>query len=312
LVMSSVNQNRVFLLDLGSVIQIFKGDCANSTERGKAGDLAKLLKARRRDIGIILDKPDDAFWKAVQGTLEMVPMIMTSQRKPSATKALSKPIDHEDVNLFRLNKESDIPKYQNIHKGRVYPKMLRSVDIYILDCSSHVCVWMGNATTPVQRQEAFTYALEHLKEIKRPNFIPMTRKIEGDVGNRQFDRVVFSEARKGWLGESMGYSETNSFWLAMEGAWNSMTESTRSCGGKRDGPEKDETKWNLADRRAFDSLPHTQATGVPIEHFGEEEELPLANTVEPPEKSTEPPQATEPTQPTPTQATESTQAVVVT
>jgi len=157
---SSMNQGDVFILDLGTKIYNWAGDCADPFEKHKGIVLANNLRVGRGGSVTVMDKPDDAFWKQLGGSAKDIPLTMVEPLPNSGQDPLAVNID--DVGLYRLTDESGELKFLKVHQGRVYPSMLRAKDVFIIDSGPEIFAWIGVDSSKQEQSQAMEYALRYL------------------------------------------------------------------------------------------------------------------------------------------------------
>ena len=102
-----------------------------------------------------------------------------------------------EFTLQRVTNESGVMEVNEVGKGKLDKSMLDGNDVFILDASSQIFIWIGNGANKSEKKEAFKYATEYLEKNGRSTRIPMVSVAEG--------------------------KETSEFWQALAG---------QACGGR--------------------------------------------------------------------------------
>jgi gelsolin len=248
---SSLSQADVFILDLGKTIYVFNGDCSDHFERLKASVMAKNLSLGRSGPPKVMDQVDDLFWKTLNGTLQDVTLTTTTPSSSSNASKLDDSMNTVDINnvsLYRLTDESGEMKFLKVHSGRVYPSMLRAKDVFILDSGPEIFVWIGVESSPEEKSQSMSRALQYLKNEGKNTKLPITKVIQNEP-NKAFDEIVFAgKNRKGWLARSLGATEQDPTLETFETVLGAFGELFDTCTGGRDIAKELEKEWNIVDR----------------------------------------------------------------
>jgi len=111
------------------------------------------------------------------------------EKKPIAAEtpaAVSAPFSKV---LYRLSDASGKLSFSQVGEGTLSKSSLQSTDVFILDAGFEVFVWIGSGSSTTERKTALQYAIDYLKQNGRPNYLPISRLLQGsenEVFNAQF------------------------------------------------------------------------------------------------------------------------------
>lgn len=174
---SSLNHNDVFILDTASKIFLFSGCNATIQERAKGLEVAQYIKENKHsgfcEVAIIEDgklvgDPEvGEFWTFFGGPAP-IPRDLPSpiHRQP----------DFPSVKLYWISTNG---KLCENGIGSLRGDMLCTNKCYMLDCDSHIFVWMGNNTTLTERKASISAAEDLLRSEGRPTGTHVTCLTEG-------------------------------------------------------------------------------------------------------------------------------------
>jgi len=172
---SCLNHGDVFILDLGLTLYQWNGKDANKYEKFKALELITKIKNDERGgkaklVFLEGDQKDDAFWKALGGTIADV--------KSAEAAGSDDDVKAEaPVQLFRVSDASGTLKVDKVAEGKLERKMLDPKDVFIVDAGGELFVWVGGEATKQEREKSMVHAQEYLTQNKRPAWVPITRII---------------------------------------------------------------------------------------------------------------------------------------
>jgi len=173
---SSLNTGDVFVLDEGLKIYQWNGSKAAGVEKHKAMEFTSLLKSERsgKPEVVVFDQDDsDAtpFWNALGGKADI-------KDEPSVDRfeAASK----GDKILLRLSNASGSIEFKEEAKNSISLSLLDTNDVFIVDVQSEIFIWIGKKSNVVEKTNAFKYASDYAKKNGKPQFIPITRVVEGN------------------------------------------------------------------------------------------------------------------------------------
>jgi gelsolin len=182
---SSLNENDVFILDLGLEIIEWDGQTSSPLERRKASELCNEIRSERNGkptyevIASGTEKDDCSFWKALGG------------KKPVAAKSSvsDEDADNEKLSLkiFKLSDDSGKLKMTEVKIAGgqnasqvVQSSALGSGDVYLVDSGIQVYAWVGKGASKEERGACMRYAEQYLQDANRPRSTPITRVLEGN------------------------------------------------------------------------------------------------------------------------------------
>jgi len=178
-----LNSADVFILDAGLKIYQFNGTKAKPFEKNKGATLANSIRDEREngsDVDVFDEGDSDAspFWTFFGGKQSIAAETSTAASAPF-TKA-----------LFRLSDASGKLSFTSVGEGNLARSLLQSSDVFILDAGFEVFVWIGKNSSATERKTALQHAIDYLREHNRPNYLPISRLLEGsenEVFNSQFN-----------------------------------------------------------------------------------------------------------------------------
>lgn len=168
----------VFILDLGTTLYQWNGSGSNKDERMKAMMYLNNLKTERG-----------------KAKSEVIEEASTSDGHPfyDFLTADDDPDDDETDNaggktLYKVSDASGKLEFTKVKEGDVSKGDLDSADVFILDCGESCYVWVGKNTSPVEKQNGFGYAHNHLMKTTHA-LIPITVVKEGQH-DPEFDSAI--------------------------------------------------------------------------------------------------------------------------
>jgi len=182
----SLNSGDTFILDDGMTVYQWQGKSSGPNERVKAGQLARALKDERagKPNIVIIDESVDGgsadFWAKLGGK---GPIASAAEGGSDIEweKQTSTP-----KRLFRLSDASGTLEFSIVSQDKVFRRQLTSADAFIFDTGSHVFAWVGKAASVNEKRRALKYAQDYLKQYNRPDFIPISRILDGGE-NEEFE-----------------------------------------------------------------------------------------------------------------------------
>jgi gelsolin len=119
------------------------------------------------------DNDLDEFWAALGGAGPVASAASGGADADAAAAATS------DVKLFRLSDASGTLTFTLAHQGPLTKSMLDPKDAFIVDSGSQVFVWIGKLASTAERKGGMQYAQKYLVDFNRPNYLPISRVIDG-------------------------------------------------------------------------------------------------------------------------------------
>ncbi|ORY48326.1 actin depolymerizing protein [Rhizoclosmatium globosum] len=174
----SLNSGDVFVLDAEKAIYAWIGSHAKGIEKLKAQEVARRIESERegRANVVVFDENDTdaaAFWEALggKGPITSAADAAKAAEKPVVEKALIRLTDRTEGAKLSYKVEAT--------NGSIKKSQLDSNDVFIVDNSDHVYVWVGSNSSDVERKNAMKFATDYLAAHSRPLSLPVTRVVEG-------------------------------------------------------------------------------------------------------------------------------------
>lgn len=180
----SLNEGDVFILDAGMTLYQWNGVHANKYEKFKGLELITQIRDQERggkpelifldqgvnDAGVYTDVDAEPFWKLLGG------------RGPvkSASDGGDDEFHHKlsPPSLWKISDGTGKLKIDKIAEGKLQRSSLDSKDVFMVDTSSELFLWIGRGSTKNEKSKAMEYAIEYLSKNKRPDWCPITRLVE--------------------------------------------------------------------------------------------------------------------------------------
>lgn len=180
----SINDGDVFILDAGLKIYFWVGTHASSFEKSKGGALAHNMVSGRKGKAKFMADPDDDFWTILKGTAkDIAPPLADKPHKEEEN------MNPDKLKLYHLSDASGSMTFTLKAEGKITPAMFDSNDVFILDGTLQIFVWVGNGASHGEKSQAMKMATEYMKAEGRPMSLPVTRISEGQV-NHVFGLLV--------------------------------------------------------------------------------------------------------------------------
>lgn len=171
---TSLNDGDVFVLDAGLQVYTWVGSMANAFEKMKGGALAHNIVSSRMGKAKKMPEVDDNFWKILKGTEADV-------KPPEEHEEDKTSFKDSDIKLFRLSDASGSITFKKEAEGKLNTSQLDSNDVFIVDNSIEVFVWIGKGASKKEKSQAMKHATDYLKSEGRPSHTPVTRLKEGQI-----------------------------------------------------------------------------------------------------------------------------------
>jgi len=176
---ASLNSGDVFILDLGLKIFKWEGKSSGMFEKNKGREVCDAIKTERRgkvSIESIREGDKDAtaqaFYKELGGTPDSP---IKSEKDGGDDKEVT------DIRqLWKLSDASGKMTFEKISEGNAIKKsQLDPNDVFIFDSGVEIFAWIGKGASDKERIEGMVYAQNYLTINKRPNYLPISRVLQG-------------------------------------------------------------------------------------------------------------------------------------
>jgi gelsolin len=177
----SLNEGDVFILDNGLRIYQWNGAKSSAGEKIKAGQIMKAIeneRGARPECSVHTQDDDDlaGFWEVLGGECA----IASAEEGGSDADAAKEAKD--SVKLFQLSDASGTMKFTQVGTssfGMMKSSLLDSTDVFVLDNGAEVFTWIGKGASKAERSQGMKYAQQYLVDYARPNYLPISRILEG-------------------------------------------------------------------------------------------------------------------------------------
>ncbi|KAK3858495.1 hypothetical protein Pcinc_035323 [Petrolisthes cinctipes] len=230
-VVDSLDPRHVFLLDDGKIIYVWQGMKAKKTMTTKTRLCAeKMNKEERKNMAeihtLVQDKEHNEwpqFWAALgleEGEEEDIEI---EEHVDSHFSLVVPRLYQVGLGMGYL----ELPQVE-VPEGKLVQKLLKTKNVYILDCYCDVFVWIGRKSTRLVRAAALKLSQELLRMIERPEHAVTTLVKEGT------EPQVFKTKFNGWTD-------------VIHVDFTRTAESVRKTGANlKDWASKQETKVDLS------------------------------------------------------------------
>lgn len=187
---SSINRGDVFLLDAGLTITQWVGSEAGLFEKQRARDICDSLRAERGgkpQINVVNENDKDVaeFYAQLEGNPADV-----QSAAVGGDDVAQAGVQAATKRLLRLSDESGVEELTVVAEGRVSKDLLVSDDVFVFDIGPEVFTWIGKKASANERAKALSYAQMYLAKYERPNYLPISKVMEGGdstLFNSSFD-----------------------------------------------------------------------------------------------------------------------------
>jgi len=170
---ASLNAGDVFILDAGLKIYIFNGRFANKFEKTKGLEVAHNIKnddrGGRAELILMDDNPTDpSFWTPLGGYTDPA-TLPNSTDDDSVAPSLPK-------GLFRISVTGGAVTFVEVTpgSGKLTKELLVSGDVFLLQSSGKIFLWIGKHASLAEKKEATPRALQYISK----KGLPSSTKIE--------------------------------------------------------------------------------------------------------------------------------------
>jgi len=189
--LKSLNSGDVFILDNGLDLYQWQGKKAGKNEIARAGQLCRAIDDERKgkpEVHVYRqgDSDENEFFKFFgDGKVPEAGAIPDDDGCDEEWEKKS------EKRLFQLSDATGKLEFKLVAETKVEKKHLDSNDAFVFDIGSEVFAWVGKGASKNEKSKALHYAQQYLKEYKRPDWLPVSRLLEGmenNVFNSSFDR----------------------------------------------------------------------------------------------------------------------------
>lgn len=192
---SAMNEGDVYVYDAGVTLYLYEGKESSQAERIKGVQVVAQIKnerskAKPKDV-IMRDEPAEGaeFWKALGPK---------SSIKPASAGGADD--DFEKKAAPKLRRVSDASGTLSISEvalsdGKLKKDMLDSNDVFIVDGTSSIYVWVGKGASEEEKKNAMITGTKYLASSGLPNFTPIERVLE------KAETTAFTQCFSGWRPE---------------------------------------------------------------------------------------------------------------
>ncbi|KAK3761852.1 hypothetical protein RRG08_019430 [Elysia crispata] len=168
---SKVTSDDVFILDKGLEIYQWNGSNCNKDEKYKAVQFVQQIKSDRGGKPSVetFDENDggDGFFS-----------YMPEDEDDEDDDDSESEDENKTCELYRLSDASGAMEFEKTKEGRVFKEDLNSKDVFILDQTKELFVWIGKNASDAERHNAMSYAHQFLQSSSHP-LSPITVVKEG-------------------------------------------------------------------------------------------------------------------------------------
>jgi gelsolin len=180
---SSLNSGDVFALDLGLKVLVWKGKSSSKAEQFKATQLCSNLQNERGTHGdfnyFFIEeenyqntREEHEFFAVVKGNKDEI----RTADEGNVVQLKEKTIK---AKLFVISDSTGTLVFNLIAEKNIKKDMLDSMDVFLLDVSDKVFIWIGKNASVAERKSAMVYASLYAKEVHLPLTTPIVRIVEG-------------------------------------------------------------------------------------------------------------------------------------
>jgi len=163
------NNEDCFIVDLGLHIYQWSGSKANNMEKAKAAQLAHAMKDERSgkpDITIVEEGNDAAVpWEKLGGKPASFPAAVPAPKPQPAV-------------LLKVGQKEPFAASKVATSPGLNLKMLTPGDVFIVDNSTEIFVWVGHSAPMAERKAALQVAADYVKKSGKPAGTAISRIVE--------------------------------------------------------------------------------------------------------------------------------------
>jgi len=171
----NLNSGDVFIIDAGMKIFQWNGSGSSGFEKAKGAEVSRALDDERKGLPAVIVYEEgtetDEFWKTLGGKGPV-----KSQAEGGNDQEVKSPLKV----LFRLSDATGSLEFTKVAEGPLVTiALLDSNDVFIVDVSFEVFVWIGKGSSDQEKKKGLQYAQDYLVKFNRPAYLPITKIMEG-------------------------------------------------------------------------------------------------------------------------------------
>lgn len=174
---SSLNSGDAFILDAGNTIWTFLGQRVSVEERTKVNQIANGLDDERGgkpeehiimeyEMGETSDSTNK-FWELLGGRVDRI-----KSQKEGGDDARAQ----EVRKIVKISDETGTLRKTEVPFTR---SSLSGSDVFVIDVGSEIFVWVGGASSPMERKTALQHGQSYLNTSGKPVWTPISRVLQG-------------------------------------------------------------------------------------------------------------------------------------
>jgi len=186
----SLNDGDSYILDAGTKIFVFCGSESSAFEKNKANATAENMENERQGrsevvhVGMDDETPDsELFWTLLGG------------KNPIKTAAEGDAYEPEEIGegiLYKLSDDSGNLMCMEVGRGDLTIDMLDTHDVFLVDTTVEVFVWVGDKASDYEKRQAMNTAVKYLEQNDRPMHTPVTVFKENKPITNEIWNSIFS------------------------------------------------------------------------------------------------------------------------
>jgi len=172
---SSLNHGDAFVLDIGNMVYIWRGAHSKHTEKFAALSYAEKIKSDRQGktkIETLEDSGCEEFWAVLKGGIDQVKSEAEGGDDEKGLQKVRK--------LFKLSDASGTMQMTKVLEAAAIPKSaLQSDDVFILDTSVLIYVWVGKGASNDERRLCIPRTQVYMETNGIAASVPIIRELDG-------------------------------------------------------------------------------------------------------------------------------------
>mmetsp|Transcript_57802 Transcript_57802/g.159532 ORF Transcript_57802/g.159532 Transcript_57802/m.159532 type:complete len:440 (-) Transcript_57802:57-1376(-) len=188
---ASLNEGDSYILDAGTKIFVFCGADSSAFEKNKANSAAENMENERQGrsevshVSMDEETPDsELFWTLLGGKNKI---------KTAAEGDAYEPEEIGEGIMFKLSDDSGSLLCTEVARGDLTIDMLVTSDVFLIDTTLEVFVWVGEQASEYEKRQAMNTAVKYLEQNDRPMHTPITVFKEGKPIVNEIWNSIFSD-----------------------------------------------------------------------------------------------------------------------